>query len=92
MTDSKESEATVNGLTQRLCERLESGMLLVFLVWVTDRMLLFTEMEPQQKERIQERKLDLGHVELELTLDYTSKLPVGSFFIICLFCFSIKVC
>lgn len=52
MTDSKESEATVNGLTQRLCERLESGMLLVFLVWVTDRMLLFTEMEPQQKERI----------------------------------------
>lgn len=91
MTDSKESEATVSGLTQCLCERLESGMFLVFLVWVTDRMLLFMEKEPQPKEWIQERKLDLGHVEFELTLDYTSKLPVGSFFIICLFCFSIKV-
>lgn len=52
MTDSKESEAIVNGLTQCLCERLESGMLLVFLVWVTDRIVLFMEMEPQQKEWI----------------------------------------
>lgn len=52
----------------------------MLLVWVIDRMVLSVEVEPQPKDWVQEeRKLDLRHVELELTLDNISRFPVGSF-------------
>lgn len=92
--DSKETKA-LDVLTQSLHEGFESEMLLVYLVWVTDRMVLSMEVEPQQKDWVQEeRKLDLRHVELESTLDNISRFPVGSFvcFLFVLFCFSIRVC
>lgn len=48
--DNKETKTTLNGLTQSLCEGLEPGLLVLFLVWVTDRMVLFVKVEPQEKE------------------------------------------
>lgn len=45
MGDSKETKVALNGLTQSLCETLESGMFLVFLIWVIDRMVLLKETE-----------------------------------------------
>ena len=49
-SDGKGAKAVVNELSQTLWERLESGMFLASLFWVIDRMVVFIQMELQQKE------------------------------------------
>lgn len=56
MSNTKETEAALNGLTQSLCERLESEMLLIFPVWVIERMVLFREIEPHKRSGYRRRR------------------------------------
>ena len=55
-SDGKETKAAVSELSQTFWERLEPGVFLASLFWMTDRMALFTEMELQQKEWVQEER------------------------------------